>query len=83
MSQPLASSMYGAVDLSGLAGSVGGASAPGVSAASGAIPGPFVLDVTPDNLRSVLETSASVPVILVFFPESVDQSLTLDNQQEG
>ena len=83
MSQPLASSMYGAVDLSGLAGSVGGASAPGVSAASGAIPGPFVLDVTPDNLRSVLETSASVPGILVFFAESVEQSLSLVNQLEG
>lgn len=83
MSQPLASSMYGAVDLSGLANTYPGGGAPGSGPVSGSIPGPFVLDVTPDNLRSVLETSASVPVILVFFAESVDQSLSLVRQLEG
>ncbi|MFT3943519.1 MAG: tetratricopeptide repeat protein [Ancrocorticia sp.] len=92
MSQPLASSMYGAVDLSSLAsaapgaGALGAAGVPGVSgagAASGAIPGPYVLDVTPENLRGVLETSASVPVIMVFFAESVEQSLSLVAQLEG
>ena len=89
MSQPLASSMYGAVDLSGLANAAPGAGAPGagsasgVSSASGAIPGPYVLDVKPEILRSVLETSASVPVIMVFFAESVEQSLLLVSQLEG
>ncbi len=95
MSQPLASSMYGAVDLSGLANAAPGGGAPGAGPVSGAgaasgsgpvsgsIPGPFVLDVTPDNLRSVLETSANVPVIMVFFAESVEQSLSLVSQLEG
>ncbi len=83
MSQPLASSMYGAVDLSGLAGSAAGAGTPGARATSGVIPGPYTLDVTPDNLRSVLETSASVPVIVVFFAENVEQSLSLVAQLEA
>lgn len=95
MSQPLASSMYGAVDLAGLANSASGvgagvagaaglAGAAGVASGAGAvIPGPFALDVTPDNLRAVLETSASVPVIMVFFAESVEQSLSLVSQLEG
>ncbi len=80
MTQPLGSSMYGAVDLSGL----GGQSGPTASTeAAGVLPGPFVLDVTPENLRTVLETSAGVPVIVVFFAENVEQSVSLAAQLEA
>lgn len=67
MSQPL--SMYGAVDLS----SVGPASA----SEGSAIHGPFILDVSAANLPSVLETSARVPVIAVFFSPRSQDSVTL------
>ncbi len=58
MTQPL--SMYGAVDLA----AAGSASA---SAGGDAVPGPFSLEATAANLQSILETSARVPVVAVFF----------------
>ncbi len=71
--------MYGAIDLSALAGQP---TAVGGPAASGAVSGPYVLDVTPENVRTVLETSAAVPVVMVFFAESVEQSVSLTSQLE-
>ncbi|MFT0847509.1 tetratricopeptide repeat protein [Actinomycetaceae bacterium L2_0104] len=80
MTQPLGSSMYGAVDLSAIGG---GSAAPGAAPASGVVSGPYVLDVTPDNLRTVLETSAGVPVVLVFVADNVEQSMSLARQLEA
>lgn len=79
MTQPLGSSMYGAVDLSGLGASPTSTT---TAATSGVVAGPYVLDVTPENLRGMLETSAHVPVIVVFVAPNVEQSLTLASQIE-
>ena len=79
MTQPLASSMYGAVDLSGLAQSA----SPAQAGADGSISGPYVLDVTPDNLRSVLETSNQLPVVISFYAEQSEASGKLTSQLEA
>lgn len=66
-------SMYGAVDLSGLG------EAPQATE-NGATSGSIIIDVTADNLRTVLETSATVPVIAVFYTERAEQSVQVDSE---
>ncbi|MCI1674999.1 MAG: tetratricopeptide repeat protein [Ancrocorticia sp.] len=77
MTQSL-NSMYGAVDLSGLAGSADATAKP--AAESKKVPGPFVLDVSAANLKGVLENSKNVPVIAGFYSNASDQSLAVDTQ---
>ena len=74
MTQPL--SMYGAVDLA----AAGSASA---SAGGDAVPGPFSVEATAANLQSVLETSARVPVVAVFFSARSEESTALAARLES
>lgn len=47
-------------------------------AAGGAqIPGPIRLDVTPENLESVIQTAMHLPVLLVFYSERSENSISL------
>ncbi|MGO1590367.1 MAG: tetratricopeptide repeat protein [Ancrocorticia sp.] len=78
MTQPLDGSMYGAVDLAGLAN----AASPAQAGSDGSLPGPYIVDVTADSLRTVLETSGRVPVILIFHAEQSEVSGTLATQFE-
>jgi len=74
----------GAVDLSGLQASTGGAGGPGVS-------GAYVVEVNEQNFQELLESSMNAPVLLAFFsssrsPESVqlaDDLQTLSNEFDG
>ncbi|MCF2706607.1 tetratricopeptide repeat protein [Arcanobacterium haemolyticum] len=75
MTQPFDRSMYGAVDLSGLAQQPADTQAPADNAT---VPGPFVVDVTAANLRDVLERSARVAVILLFSTQRVPEAAQLD-----
>lgn len=83
-------SIYGAVDLSQLKkqpadGQTAGATSAevnddmaGAEAAAGAsVPGPIVLEVTADNLKSVMQTSAQVPVVLAFHSARAENSAQL------
>lgn len=74
----MTSSMYGAVDLSGM-----GSSAQSPAESGGTIPGPYVLEVTGENLRGVLETSSKLPIILSFYSEQSEASVTLTSQLEA
>ena len=76
MSQPL--SMYGAVDLAA-AGSASGAA----SAGGDAVSGPFSVEATAANLQSILETSARVPVVAVFFSARSEESAALAARLES
>ena len=74
-------SMYGAVDLSGLAARAAAPSSPTPPSEGGAtIEGSFVIDVTALNLRDALETSASVPVVLYFYTPRAEQTVVLDGK---
>lgn len=83
-------SIYGAVDLSQFKkqpadGQIAGATSAdanagmaGAEAAAGAsVPGPIVLEVTADNLKSVMQTSTQVPVVLAFHSARAENSAQL------
>ncbi len=70
--------MYGAVDLSGLSKTA----SPAQAGPDGSLSGPYVLEVTPDNLRGVLEVSGQVAVILSFYAEQSEASVGLTAQLE-
>jgi putative thioredoxin len=80
----------GAVDLSGLQGAAGSASADRTERAK-AISGAYTLQVDDQNFQSVLESSMNAAVLLAFYspsrsPESVqlaDDLQTLSNEFEG
>ncbi len=70
--------MYGAVDLSGLSKTA----SPAQAGPDGSLSGPYVLEVTPDNLRGVLEVSGQVAVILSFYAEQSEASVSPTSQLE-
>src|SRR4051794_34665211 len=72
----------GAIDLSGLKRSGAAAPAPSATGAPAASPAPsaYAVGVTEENFQTVLESSMTAPVVLVFYstaqvPESVDFAL--------
>lgn len=73
--------MSGAVDLSRLAASA--SPAPASRGGADVVAGPFVVDATGANLRSVLETSNLLPVIVVFFAGSSDESLAVATELQA
>ncbi|SDU77565.1 putative thioredoxin [Arcanobacterium phocae] len=52
----------------------------GTQSPSQTIPGPWVVDVTEKNLEHVLQTSMSLPVVVVFSAPESEHSLTLVSQ---
>ena len=70
--------MYGAVDLAAAGSASGSASAGG-----DAVPGPFSLEASAANLQSILETSARVPVVAVFFSARSEESTALAARLES
>lgn len=69
--------MYGAVDLSSLAPQP---EAAGGQAGAGQVRGAFVVDVDASNVQGLLETSARLPVVLVFTSARSENSAALDSQ---
>ncbi len=76
MTQPVDSSMYGAVDLAPLAETSAHPHEAGASA-QGVVEGPIAIDVTAENLREIIERSATVPIILFFTTARVPEAASL------